>query len=573
MRSIPVSNRIRAFLGGALRRSIRRQRNRFLKAARKDCRKVQQRTLSKLLHLNRETAFARDFGLHSGLSTSEFRKCVPVAGYELVRPYVERVSRGEHSALLGRKNHLRMFAVTSGTTAASKLIPVTDRFVRDYRRGWQSWGIGVYDRYPLMKQLNIVQISSSHRRFESEDGTACGNISGLVAAMQKRIVRSMYSLPSEIIDVSDSEAKRYLVLRYAAADPFVGMLITANPSTVVQLMEQLQIRTPDLIRDIHDGTITGAGLTSSEVRKFASVLRPDHLRARELESVFSSEGRLNPRSVWPRLAVLGVWTGGSASAYLPALRESFPGVSIRDHGLHASEGRMTMPLEEETSAGLLEVATHYFEFLPVREADAASPITLEAHELQEGQDYFILLTTSSGLCRYHIQDVVRCVGWHGSAPLLEFRHKGAHIASITGEKIAESQVVEAVRDASLQCGLTLRLYTLTPEWDESELPGYTLFFDSEVNRQTGQPAGDSERLAETLDQELCRRNLEYQEKRETGRLRPIRSVVVSSEQWNVFTAARISRSGGSPEQYKHPCLLPDPQFQRIFRSLSSTGRQ
>ncbi len=57
------------------------------------------------------------------------------------------------------------------------------------------------------------------------------------------------------------------------------------------------------------------------------------------------------------------------------------------------------------------------------------------------------MTTAGGLYRYNISDLVRCVGYHGRAPLLEFLNKGAHYSSLTGEKISEHQVVAAVEAA------------------------------------------------------------------------------------------------------------------------------
>jgi hypothetical protein len=526
--------------------------------------------LAHLLSLNAGTQFSRDFDLHPGISVQEYRKRIPVAGYELIRPYVDRVARGEHSALLGRDNRLLMFAVTSGTTSESKLIPVTEQFVRDYRRGWQSWGIGVYDQHPALKQLNIVQISSSHQRFHAADGTPCGNISGLVAAMQKRIVQSMYSVPFQVVNIHDAEAKRYLVLRFAVADPYVGMLITANPSTVLQMAEVLQLRAEDFIRDIHDGTVVGASLSEQDQGRFRRALRPDRRRAQQLQQLIRSDGQLTPAGVWPVMKALGVWTGGSAAAYIPRLQQYFPGVSVRDHGLHASEGRMTMPLQDGTSAGLLEIQTHFFEFIPIAEAESANPTALEAHELEEGQEYLILLTTSSGLYRYNIQDVVRCVGFFGATPLLEFRHKGAHISSITGEKIAESQVVEAVQRACQSTGCSLRLFTMTPEWSEPDLPGYTLYVDSKHGYSEAftrdSSALQKDILAQAVDRALREINVEYREKRETERLRTIDCIELDSAVWTQFTRFRTSRSGGSLEQYKHPCLLPDPQFQQLFRT-------
>ena len=518
--------------------------------------------LKDLLRLNAQSAFSKDYGLSSAMTVSEFQSRVPVAGYELIRPYVNRVAAGEHSSLLGSSNRLLMFAVTSGTTAESKLIPVTSRFLDDYRRGWQMWGIGTYSEHALLQKLNIVQISSSHRKFATADGTPCGNISGLVAAMQNPIVRTLYTIPAIVAEISDPESKRYTILRLALADPYLGMQITANPGTLLQLAEYASTRATDLIRDIRDGGVRECELPDAIRRSLRRALKPNPQRAAFLQDVLNQNGYLRPCVCWPMLEVLGVWCGGSAAAYIPRLKELFDNIAIRDHGLHASEGRMTLPLEDNSAAGVLEIQTHFFEFIPVRESESANPVVLEAHELQEGLEYFILLTTSSGLHRYNIQDVVRCVGFYGTTPMLEFRHKGAHMSSITGEKIAESQVVESVQAACQSLGHSLRLFTLTPTWGEP--PGYRLFVD-----WSARPAEtDIPRLlmdiAHSVDTELRERNVEYDEKRGTGRLSQINAVAMDSSTWQRFTSARQSRSGGSAEQYKHPCLVPDPRFENLF---------
>ena len=61
-----------------------------------------------------------------------------------------------------------------------------------------------------------------------------------------------------------------------------------------------------------------------------------------------------------------------------------------------------------------------------------------------GRDYYIVLTTSGGLYRYDIHDVVRCVGFQGQAPLVEFLNKGKNFSNLTGEKISEYQAIRAV---------------------------------------------------------------------------------------------------------------------------------
>lgn len=557
MSSIPLRYKIRSTVGSLFRRKLMRARDRFLTTAHATCRESQHKTLQSLLTLNAGSQFSKDYGLKPGLTVREFRDRIPVSDYSLVEPYIERMKTGAHDALLGAGNRLLMYAVTSGTTAQSKLIPVTDRFVEDYRRSWQTWGAGCHRDHSILQMLFMVQIASSHRRFTTQDGTPCGNISGLVAAMQKFMVRTLYTIPLEVAHLQDPVAKRDAVVRFAISDPWVGMLITANPSTLLQMSDYATANAESLIRDIFDGTASRVDQPSDR-QLLARRLKPRRKRARELERIASEHGTLDLAACWPHLTCLGVWSGGSAGAYIPQLRKIFGDVPVRDHGLHASEGRMTLPIDDNTSSGLLEVESHFFEFIPVEEADSSNPVTLEAHELQEGREYLILLTTSSGLYRYNIRDVVRCTGYYGSTPLLEFRHKGAHISSITGEKIAESQVVEAVRNTCDELNIGLQQYTLTPRWGDP--PGYTLFVHPEA------PISDAARqdLSLIADRRLGESNCEYREKRETDRLDGLDVRVLPPETWQRFTEHRLNAAGGSPEQYKHPCLVPDPQFERAF---------
>ena len=138
---------------------------------------------------------------------------------------------------------------------------------------------------------------------------------------------------------------------------------------------------------------------------------------------------------------------------------------------------------------------------------AQSPTTLEAHELTEGRSYYILLTTSSGLYRYDIRDVVQCTGFVGTTPLLRFLHKGAHVSNVTGEKLAESQVVECVGAGLSELGTSLQRFTMTPVWGEP--PGYCLYLD-ESDVVSPQFAADLSRIAE---RELQQANVEYRDKR------------------------------------------------------------
>ena len=547
----PLTGNLLAFAGWPMRRRLRRALADFHELT-ADCRAVQKKTLQSLFTLNRESHFARDFKLTAATSVADLRRCVPVSSYELFRPYIDQMKAGDHRGLLGTKNELLMFSLSSGTTSESKFIPITRRFFDDYRRGWQFWGIRAFDEHAGLMKSTILQVSSDYDRFRSEGGTPCGNISGLAAKVQHPAVKLLYTLPYEIVQIPEPETRYYASMRLAVADPHIGMITTANPSTLVHMAQLADEQHEQIIRDIFDGTLTSPFQLPPAVRKALSrkIDRPNRTRARELEKIVDRTGHLYPADYWQRLEVITVWTGGSCASYLPTLRELYGNKPVRDHGLSASEGRMTIPFEDESPDGILDVLSHHFEFIPEAEYGSEKPIVLEAHELEEGKNYYILLSTCSGFYRYDICDVVRCTGFSGTVPILRFLHKGAHISSVTGEKLSESQVVDAMQSTLCELKHRVNFFTLIPVWDEP--PFYRLLLEDGEVPSPGKLA----EFEELLDSRLGEQNCEYREKRETGRLAPLRVLPLRRGSWTEFARQRREKIGGSVEQYKHPCLLP-----------------
>jgi hypothetical protein len=547
-----ITGHIRASAGYIVRVRLRRKLNAFLELT-KDCQQTQAKVLSSLIQLNRDSRFGRDHGLHKIASPKDLVERIPVNNYEFYRSYIDDMKTGDHQALLGPENRLMMFSLSSGTTADSKFIPITDRFFSDYHRGWQLWGISAFDAHVPLKRMNIVQLSSDFERYRTDGDTPCGNISGLAAVMQRPSVKFMYTLPVVLSKIDTPEAKYYTALRIALADDNVGMITTANPSTLVHMSQLCDRFKEDLIRDIYDGRLNPRYKLSPYVQgQLARKLgKRSRGRAQQLEKIVNSTGTLYPKEFWPNLQVVAVWTGGSCAAYLPTLREYFGDTAVRDHGLSASEGRMTIPLEDESPDGVLDIESHYFEFIPEDEYGNDDPTVLGAHELRSDCNYFILLSTPSGFLRYDICDVVRCVGFAGTTPRLRFLHKGAHIASVTGEKLSESQVVEAVKSTLEEFQHRVSYFTLAPTWGQP--PRYELMLES-----SELPGRDAKNKFEArVDARLCELNCEYQEKRGTGRLDPVRIATLKNGSWTQFAAQRQSSLGGSIEQYKHPCLLPN----------------
>jgi hypothetical protein len=242
--------------------------------------------------------------------------------------------------------------------------------------------------------------------------------------------------------------------------------------------------------------------------------------------------------------------------YLRQFPQYFGETPVRDLGLLASEGRMTIPLEEQTPGGVLDISSHFFEFIPEAEIESKAPIVLASHELEAGKNYYILPTTAYGLYRYNIFDVVRVLDFQGKTPVVEFLNKGSLFSNLTGEKLSEFQVVAAMRSAANYWGYLPYAYSLAPTWDD-RLPRYSLFLEEQDLANLG-PAAD---LASDFDRALREQNIEYQTKRESQRLGCVEVCVLPTGAWARWDADRLASSGGSPEQYKRPCLINDTAFK------------
>jgi hypothetical protein len=465
------------------------------------------------------------------------------------------VRKGEVEALLSDRKVL-MFALTSGTTAARKFIPVTPRYLADYQRGWNIWGLQVFNDHPSMTLRPILQMSGDCDEFRTEADICCGTVTGLTAKMQKRIVQWVYCVPHSAGRIREASAKYYTALRLSIARD-VGMIVAANPSTLVNMARTGDREKESLIRDLYDGTLNRDLEIAPDVRaQLAPRIRRERAAARRLEDIVRRTGTLYPRDYWQQDCLLGNWTGGSVGAYMRHYPKYYGNMPVRDVGLIASEGRMSIPLADGTSSGVLDVTTHYYEFIPEQEIDSLQPVVLSAHELEEGHNYYILPTTAFGLYRYHICDLVRVTGFYNQTPLVEFLSKGSHFANITGEKISEYHVTQAMEQVLREMNLSLTAYSLAPCWDD-EQPYYGLFI--EETDLAGPSVGAT--LAKLLDLRLGKLNIEYAAKRESQRLGAVRLQNLPSGAWQYWDRRFQAERGGTFEQYKHPCLISDPNFR------------
>ena len=550
-------------LGRVITYPVRRQLQQF-EIACENPEAVQNELLFRILRTQADTQFGRDHKFRDIRSVAEYRTHVPVAPYEYVSPYIDKVQNGDTSALLA-DHRVLMFALTSGTTASRKLIPVTDAYLAAYRRGWNMWGVKMYrdNRGRRIAMRPIVQLGGDPEEFRTSAGIPCGNLSGYTAMVQKRLIKWMYAVPYVTGKIKDPKARYYVALRCSIGRN-VSQLMAANPSTLIQLARTLDAEKDHLLRDLRDGTLRADIDIPQDIRAYLMPrMKKDAKRAAELTATAAKLGRLYPMDVWPQeTTVINCWTGGSMGPYLRQLPQYFGSPPVHDLGLLASEGRFTIPLAGGTSSGVLDIWSHYFEFVPDGEIDSPQPTVLGAHELIEGKSYYILPTTAYGLYRYHISDLVRVTGFQGKTPLVEFLGKGHRFANLTGEKLSEYHVTKAMDAVAKRVTQPVTAYSLAPMWDAQQ-PYYAIFLEEP-------DATDESRLKQfltELDSQLGIENVEYAAKRESGRLGALRAAIIPAGTWAKWDRDRLAQTGGSPEQYKHPCLIGDLKFRESMTVL------
>ena len=83
----------------------------------------QSKVFNNLIHRGKNTVFGKDHDFSSIKSYSDFKKRVPVRGYEDLSVYINRIKEGEENVLWPNKPIY--FCKTSGTTSGTKYIPIS----------------------------------------------------------------------------------------------------------------------------------------------------------------------------------------------------------------------------------------------------------------------------------------------------------------------------------------------------------------------------------------------------------------------------------------------------------------
>ena len=529
-------------------------------------REAQTRFLFDLLKKNAGTEFGRAHRFDEVRTLADFRRQTPVRDYEALRPFIDRLIGGRENVLTREAPF--MFTLTSGTTSEPKYVPVTRESQRRGAALFRQW---IYraerDHRGLTAQPGVGVVSRAVEGYTA-GGLPYGSASGVIYRGIPRFVRRAYAVPYEAAEIVDYDERYFAIARFALSSR-VSYIATPNPTTLLRLAETLRQNGERLIRAVAEGTLGAPLAAENDVRRaLAARLTPNRARARELARLIADRGFLRPADCWPDLKLIGCWLGGSVGLRAADLAEFYGDVPRRDLGYLASEGSFTMPVADGTPAGVLAVAGNFYEFIPEKEIESRSPTVLTADELEAGNRYEILLTTSAGLYRYRIGDVVEATGFYNRAPMLRFVRKAGEAASITGEKMHANHFLEAFADLARKFDLEIERFCAVANFEASRYDVYLELKNAVLSSEFVE-----NEILPALDAALQSANLEYREKRRSRRLAaPV--IFLMKSGWARAGLRRHVRSGKRDTQYKPPvlCRAVEAETERFVAASVGTEK-
>jgi len=490
-------------------RILRFVQGRKISRAARDPMALQHALLARIVKENRDTTFGRRHGFSQIRDYDDFRRLLPVSDYEMLRPYVDAEIQSGEPALT--KEAPVQYVRTSGTTGKAKDIPLTRTHLKALRRIQRASVALQHRACPEAFSGGILAVVSPAFEGMLANGKPFGSASGIVAGNTPSVVLEKFVLPPQVLTIADSRVKYLLILRLALAWPDITYIGAANSSTLLTLMKLYREHESILIDDIRQGSFFLLDRIPQDV---LSVIRPRLVaspdRADQLSLLAKTE-EVRMADLWPAARMVVTWTCASAGIAVDALRRELSDrIRVLELGYVSSEFRGTITLGLRAGSGLPTLDTHFFEFVEREKWDAGQAEFLTLGQLRKGIDYYILVTTPSGLYRYFINDLIRVRGFLYKMPLFKFMQKGKGVTNITGEKLYESQVLAAVRTVAAEFGLSSRFVMMLADEEER---GYRLYVETE---SAGNPA--AELLSVHVDEKLCALNVEYSAKRESERL-------------------------------------------------------
>lgn len=544
-----------------------------LNAASKDPRKAQEKTLRRMLEISKDTVYGREHHFAEILDCktdtelyARYQQYVHKQDYEKLRPYVNRAKEGASDILF--PGHPVMYATTSGTTAEPKWIPITKHYLkRIYGKMTRLWIYNFIRHRQMVFAGSVVIIVGKAEEGRALDGTVFGSVSGLTRKDVPQFIKKHYAFPSTVYDIPDYNARYYAIMRLSIEQD-VTMLVTANPSTIVEMQHNAIEYYDKYVEDIENGTINRELNIPDHIRQeLEATLKPNPKRAEELRRLKKEYYTPLPRHYWPNLQTLSTWKCGNTKVYLDKFQGSFPDdICHQEIGYFSSECRFGFVMDEGIDTTLFP-HFHYYEFIAEEDLDNPNPRYWQLYELEEGKRYSPIVTTYAGLYRYDVSDLVEVGPKYLNTPTIHMVQKVNGIVSITGEKLQENQFMTSVQKAEKDLDMPTKFSIAFADVERSTYHFYFEFADQTTSQ------ADAERFAAAVDVELKNMNIEYEAKRDSLRLKDPITHRLRSNAFDQFKQASIADGSGRDGQFKLNLLLQDENRHAKFKQLALDAKE
>lgn len=257
--------------------------------------------------------------------------------------------------------------------------------------------------------------------------------------------------------------------------------------------------------------------------------------------------------IWPDLTFF-VHGGVSFEPYKKGFEKLLGRPLIYIETYLASEGFIAYQDRQYAKGMKLVTNGHIFlEFVPFDDKNfdhegniVESPEALMIHEVEEGRDYAILLSTSAGTWRYLIGDTIRFVDKKNCEIAITGRTK--HFLSLVGEHLSVDNMTRAVQLSSEEMNISI------PEFTVAGVP-YDTFFAHEWFIACNDEV-DPASLRDKIDGHLKVLNDDYAVERQNA-LKEVIVNVLSESRFMEFMFSK-GKVGG---QHKFPRVLKGKMYE------------
>lgn len=487
----------------------------------------QQRVLMRIVQANKESEFGQLHHFNAINNVKEFQSEVPIQNYSTLRPFIDKQISGIENVLT--KVRPFYYARTSGTTGDPKYIPVITDTVKQHQRALAMFS---YLQYRAQRQAfsgALVAIPGPYEEGKFDSGVSYGSISGLMYTLMPAHLKDKYVIPASVFSIEDYQLKYRMMLRLMLPQANLSYIASANPTTFKKLQDVLNHNWETFLADLEFGGFHDVDKLPENVRDdVMPLLKASSVRHKQLQRLVTP---VHFKDVWPNIRLVVTWMGGSCGIAVDHIKSSFPSDSVfMDLGFLSSEMRATITVDKSRNGGIPTLKDHFFEFIEVSDYEQGQRDTLSLNKLDVGKQYYLIVTTSAGLYRYFMNDIIEVTGTYNATPLLTFIQKGKGVTNITGEKLSEQQIITALEKVKKNYDINIPFYLALACVEQAR---YLLYV--ELNDQ-----GISEdEIIESIEQQLYKSNVEYASKRDSGRLHPLEVKLVKQ---------------GTAEAYKQYCL-------------------